>query len=73
MIADQHLTVAEAEEWCAGALGHHELGRLRQLTGQAHDKNTRITAPPPCVADDSVASMREALSAITADHSQRAS
>jgi hypothetical protein len=38
MIADEHLTVAEAVEWCAGALGQREVGRLRQLTAQAHDK-----------------------------------
>jgi hypothetical protein len=35
MITDEHLTVAEAVQWCAGAITHREAGRLRQLTGQA--------------------------------------
>ena len=37
MITDEHLTVPEAVQWCAGALGHREVGRLRQLAGQADD------------------------------------
>ena len=37
MIIDEDLTVAEAVQWCAGALSHREAARLRQLTGQAHD------------------------------------
>jgi hypothetical protein len=36
-ITDEHLTVAEAVQWCAGSISHHEAGRLRQLTGQTHD------------------------------------
>ena len=32
MITDEHLTLAEAVQWCAGAISHHEAGRLRQLT-----------------------------------------
>jgi hypothetical protein len=37
MIIDEQLTVAEAVQWCAGALSHREAARLRQLTGQAYD------------------------------------
>jgi hypothetical protein len=37
MITDEHLTVAEAVQWCAGAISHREAGRLRQLTRQAYD------------------------------------
>jgi hypothetical protein len=37
MITDEHLTVAEAVRWCAGAISPREAGRLRQLAGQAHD------------------------------------
>jgi hypothetical protein len=37
MITDEHRTVADAEQWCAGAISHREAGRLRQLTGQADD------------------------------------
>ena len=37
MITAEHLTVAEAVQWCAGAISHREAARLRQLTGQAHD------------------------------------
>jgi hypothetical protein len=38
MIINEHLTVAEAVQWCAGAISYREVGRLRQLTGQTHDK-----------------------------------
>ena len=37
MIVDEHLTVAEAVQWCAGAISHREAGRLRQLTRQTYD------------------------------------
>jgi hypothetical protein len=37
MIIDEHLTVAKAVQWCAGAINHREAVRLRQLTGQAYD------------------------------------
>jgi hypothetical protein len=37
MITAEHLTVAEAVQWCAGAINHREAARLRQLTGQAYD------------------------------------
>ena len=37
MITDESLTVSEAVQWCAGAIGHREAARLRQLTGQAHN------------------------------------
>ena len=33
MITDEHLTVSEAVQWCAGAISHHEAARLRQLAG----------------------------------------
>ena len=48
MITDEHLTVPEAVQWCAGALGHREVGRLRQLAGQAddnkHDHSTTVAS-----------------------------
>jgi hypothetical protein len=37
MITAEHLTVAEAVQWCAGAINHREAVRLRQLTEQAYD------------------------------------
>jgi hypothetical protein len=37
MVIEEHLTIAEAVQWCAGALSHREVGRLRQLTKQAYD------------------------------------
>jgi hypothetical protein len=37
MITDEHLTVAEAVQWCAGAISHREAGRLRQRSEQAHN------------------------------------
>jgi hypothetical protein len=33
MITDEHLTVSEAVQWCAGAISHREAARLRQLAG----------------------------------------
>ncbi len=50
MITDERLTVAEAVQWCAGAISHREAGRLRQLTEQA--KCPRIAAPPSRASDD---------------------
>jgi hypothetical protein len=38
MIIDEHLTVSEAAQWCAGAISHREAARLRQLAGQAQDR-----------------------------------
>jgi hypothetical protein len=34
MITDGSLTVSEAVQWCAGAISHREVARLRQLTAQ---------------------------------------
>ena len=34
MITDEHLTVSEAVQWCAGAITHREAARLRQLAAQ---------------------------------------
>ena len=39
MITDESLTVSEAVQWCAGAIGHREAARLRQLAAQ--DQNNR--------------------------------
>ena len=33
MMLDESLTVSEAVQWCAGAIGHREAARLRQLAG----------------------------------------
>ena len=38
MIIDEHLTVSEAVQWCAGAISHREAARLRQLAGRARDR-----------------------------------
>jgi hypothetical protein len=35
MIIDEHLTVSEAVQWCAGAISHREAARLRRLAAQA--------------------------------------
>ena len=35
MITDESLTVSEAVQRCAGAIGHREAARLRQLAAQA--------------------------------------
>jgi hypothetical protein len=35
---EESLTVSEAVQWCAGAIGHREAARLRQLAAQAHNK-----------------------------------
>jgi len=37
MIIDEHLTVSEAAQWCAGAISHREAARLRQLAGPAEN------------------------------------
>ena len=39
MITDESLTVSEAVQRCAGAIGHREAARLRQLAAQAHNNN----------------------------------
>jgi hypothetical protein len=39
MITDGSLTVSEAGQWCAGAIGHREAARLRQLAAQAHNND----------------------------------
>jgi hypothetical protein len=44
MITDESLTVSEAVQRCAGAIGHREAARLRQLTAQAHNISPRMTA-----------------------------
>ena len=36
MITDESLTVSEAVQWSAGAIGHREAARFRQLAAQAH-------------------------------------
>jgi hypothetical protein len=51
MITDEHLTVAEVVQWCAEAINHREVGRLRQLTGQPDDNE-------PADHSTSVASIR---------------
>ena len=38
MIIDEHLTVSEAVQWCAGAISHRAAARLRQLAGRAQDR-----------------------------------
>jgi hypothetical protein len=38
MIIDEHLTVSEAAQWCAGAISHREAARLRQLAGPADNR-----------------------------------
>jgi hypothetical protein len=38
MIIDEHLTVSEAAQWCAGAISHREAARLRQLAGPAENR-----------------------------------
>jgi hypothetical protein len=38
MIIDEHLTVSEAVQWCAGAISHREAARLRQLAGPAQER-----------------------------------
>jgi hypothetical protein len=37
MITDESVTVSEAVQRCAGAIGHRETARLRQLAVQAHN------------------------------------
>ena len=34
VIIDEHLTVSEAVQWCAGAISHREAARLRQVAGR---------------------------------------
>ena len=38
MIIDEHLTVSEAAQWCAGALSHREASRLRRLAGPVENR-----------------------------------
>ena len=38
MIIDEHLTVSEPAQWCAGAISHREAAPLRQVAGQAQDR-----------------------------------
>jgi hypothetical protein len=38
MIIDEHLTVSEAAQWCAGAISHREAARLHQLAGRAQER-----------------------------------
>lgn len=38
MINDEHLTVSETAQWCAGAISHRQAAQLRQLAGRAQDK-----------------------------------
>ena len=38
MIIDEHVTVSEAVQWCAGAISHREAARLRQLAGRAQER-----------------------------------
>jgi hypothetical protein len=39
MITDESLTVSEAVQLCAGAIGHCEAARLRQLAAQAQNND----------------------------------
>ena len=39
MITDESLTVSEAVQRCAGAIGHREAARLRQLAVQAQNND----------------------------------
>jgi hypothetical protein len=41
MITDESLTVSEAGQRCAGAIGHREAARLRQLAAQAQQRLAR--------------------------------
>ena len=41
MITDESLTVSEAVQWCAGAIGHREAARLRQLAAEAQQRLAR--------------------------------
>jgi hypothetical protein len=36
MINDEHVTVAETAQWCAGTVSRREVARLRQLASQTH-------------------------------------
>jgi hypothetical protein len=38
MIIDEHLTVSEAVQWCAGAFSHREAARPRQLADRSQDR-----------------------------------
>ena len=38
MIIDEHLTVSEAVQWCAGAISHREAARLRQLAASTDQR-----------------------------------
>jgi hypothetical protein len=40
-ITDESLTVSEAVQWCAGAIGHREAARLRQLAAQTQQRLAR--------------------------------
>jgi hypothetical protein len=44
MIINEHLTVSEAVQWCAGAISHREAARLRQLAGRAQDRPVNDSA-----------------------------
>ena len=48
MITDESLTASGAVQWCAGAISHREVARLRQLTAQAENERAEeegTTAP----------------------------
>jgi hypothetical protein len=41
MITDESLTVPEAVQWCAGAISHREVARLRHLTAQRRSEGPK--------------------------------
>jgi hypothetical protein len=45
MIIDEHPTVSEAMQWCAGTISHREAARLRQLAGRAQDRPVTHRTP----------------------------
>jgi hypothetical protein len=53
MIIAEHLTVAEAVQWCAGAINHRKAARLRQLTGRPMTASPKTTAQPSPASHDS--------------------
>jgi hypothetical protein len=43
MIIDEHLTVSEEVQWCAGAISHREAARLRQLADRAQERPMNLS------------------------------
>jgi hypothetical protein len=57
MINDEHVTVAETAQWCAGTVSRREVTRLRQLATQ---KPTLTATMAPATSED--AQHRKAVS-----------